>query len=86
MIILKKLSSIPSSNMVISDPLLGSYDGANQTFTTSNEFDSNNIVLNYNGQELTYPEDFDILDSSTVQFIYITPNEEDVVTATYDVL
>ena len=83
MIVLRKIKKT-SPTQVIGQPLIGSTDGTNRVFTTPHEFKSDRICVFYNGQELISPFDFEVLGANEIKFIYIAPEERDILNATYE--
>lgn len=85
MIVLRKISTVAgvSTDIVLSGALIGVVNGINKIFYTEYNYKSGKITINYNGQELTSPDDFEETDTNEITFIYITPNDTDILYATY---
>ena len=83
MIVLRKIKR--SSNVAIAESLFGNVDGVNRIFTAPHNFKSDKISVFFNGQELVSPHDFEITGSNEITFIYIAPDNKDVLNATYEV-
>jgi hypothetical protein len=84
MIILRKIKK--STNVVISEELIGDIDGSNKIFSTHNNFIPDKISVFFNGQQLTNSYDFDVIDTNKIEFTYVTPQELDIINATYEIL
>lgn len=80
MIILQRLHR---QNLVVGDELSGTLDGANQAYTTTYNYDPNEIMVFYNGQALQSPEDFSVTGSNEITFVYIMPYAAENLKATY---
>jgi hypothetical protein len=80
MIILQRLHR---QNLVVSDDLVGTQDGSNQTFYTTYDYDSNEIMVFYNGQALQTPEDFSVSGPNEITFVFIMPLAGENLKATY---
>ncbi len=84
MIVLRKIKR--SSNVLVSGILIGDKNGINKTFTTLDNFSSDNIKVFVNGQGLKKDVDFEVSDINKVTLIYIAPIEEDNLSAIYEII
>ena len=56
-----------------------------KVFTTPDNFKSDKIYINYNGQQLTEDYDFEVWGDNVVSFKYVSPNENfEIINATYE--
>ena len=84
MIVLRKISR--TNTIYLTKDLVGAMDGVNKVFNTQDHFNSDNIYLSLNGQVLIKDIDFEITGSNEISFIYQAPEQEDVLSATYEVV
>lgn len=84
MIILRRLSTA-STSVVVAGLLTGDKNGTNKTFTTTYNYKSDRVSVYFNGQALHTPGDFNMTGDNTIEFIYLTPEENDTIRATYEV-
>ena len=85
MIVLRKIQR--QTTIIIGKPLTPQPDGVVNVFHTPHSFKDNSITITWNGQSLYSPEDFKILNSTTIQFIcdsIYLPKTSDVLKATYE--
>jgi len=85
MIILRRLGKQDSCRVILSDPLIGTIDGDNQTFSVSYEYTPGRIEILYNGQVLTSPTDFSETGPDEITFVYLKPEEHTILRANYEI-
>ena len=89
MIILRKIAppstqEIYRSGTVVADTLSGTLDGDNQTFYTTYPYRRDHITVYYNGQALHPDENIRQTGLNEFQFIYIKPESDEHIRATYE--
>lgn len=86
MIILRKIGkdTIPC-RVILSDVLIGDRNGDNKVFTVSYEYSPGRIEILYNGQVMTSSIDFEETGPNEITFIYVSPPEETVLRANYEI-
>ena len=85
MIILRKpVVYSQGTSVAVAQCLSGEVNGLNKIFTTPHNYTSNRISLLFNGQSLHSPNDFLETGNNEVTFIYISPNDVDMLRATYE--
>lgn len=86
MIILRKIGkdTIPC-RVILSDVLVGDRNGVNKVFTVSYEYSPGRIEILYNGQVMTSGIDFEETGLNEITFIYVSPPEDTVLRANYEV-
>lgn len=90
MIILRKIAptqtqEIYRSGTVVADTVSGTLDGSNQLFHTTYNYRPDKIDLHYNGQALHTPYDFEQTGGNEVRLLYITPQADEHLKATYEI-
>jgi len=56
-----------------------------KVYTTPDNFKSDKIYINYNGQQLTSDYDFEVWGDNVVSLKYVTPDENfEIINATYE--
>ena len=88
MIILRKpaTQTLPSSSTLVAGELIGDKNGTNRVFTTAFDYQPDGITISYNGQLLYSPYDFEQSDTNEITFVYIKPEDNDIIKAIYQVL
>lgn len=82
MITLRKIAK--SDKYIFNADLIGVRNGSNQVFSLNKPYKSGTLFVTYNGQAL-YPDyDFNELDNTSIEFIYIFPKSKDVLKAHYE--
>ena len=85
MIVLRKIQT--QTNIIIGKSLTPQPNGVIDIFHTPHSFKDSSITITWNGQSLYSPEDFKILNNTTIQFIcdsIYLPKTSDVLRATYE--
>jgi len=90
MIILRKIAlpaaqEIYRNGTIVADTISGSLDGSNQTFYTTYKYKQDRIDLHFNGQALHAPYDFDQTGDNEITLIYIKPESDEHLRATYEI-
>ena len=90
MIILRKIAlptpqEINRKGTIVADTLSGTLDGSNQIFYTTYTYRRDRIDLHYNGQALHEPYDFVQSGDNEVTLIYIKPESDEHLRATYEI-
>jgi len=90
MIILRKLAppstqEIYRSGVVVADTVSGTLNGSNQVFYTTYKYKRDRIDLHLNGQALHAPDDFKQTGDNEITLIYIKPESDENLRATYEI-
>jgi len=90
MIILRKISPCPPQEIyrngtIVADTVSGTLNGSNQVFYTTYNYKRDRIDLHFNGQALHAPYDFEQTGDNEVTLIYVKPESDEHLRATYEI-
>jgi len=82
---LPAVQEIYRNGTIVADTISGTLNGANQVFYTTYNYKHDRIDLHFNGQALHAPYDFEQTGANEVTLIYIKPESDEHLRATYEI-